>query len=422
MVAPPVVEGEHLEVTWREELRRITIDGQEFVGASFRGIPFFVEDQSKSGGRRLQVHEFPFRDDPVIEDLGGRAKRHRIEGFLVGDNYLAQRDALIAALEEPGAGILVHPEYADDLRVRAAGYTAQGNRKTAAIARISLEFIESPLDVLVLALEDSPDLQGQAVAAAQATDVASESQLTESLQIEGIPSYARESQADDIKAVAATLGETLGALELVDQERAALQVAVAEIVNDALSLVSRPEDMLNAFRSTLETVPTLIAAVPRAVVAALAFTHDTPAQEPALGDTPIRDAERANQAEVAGALRRWTITEASELAASIEYVTEGDALNDRALILERIDIQLGIAGDTVFPLLQELRAAIALAIPGNQELARVIEIQRPVALPALLLSYQLYGSTDQENGILERNGFQHPGFLSGTITVLSEAV
>lgn len=408
-------------MTWREDLRRITYEGREFVGASFRGAPFFVEEESRSGGRRLVVHEFPFRDAPIVEDLGGRAKRYRMEAYLLGDNYLDARNALIAALEEPGAGILVHPEYADDLRVRAAGYTAQSSRRAAAIARVSLDFVESPLDVIVLALEDSPDLQGQAVAAAQASDAASETQLVSGLQLNGIPSYAKESQAADIRAVATRLGEALGALELIDQERAALQASVADIVNDALSLVSRPEDMLNAFRSTLETVPQLIAAVPRAVVAALAFTHDTEKQEPALGDAPIRQTERANQIEIAGALRRWTITDASEIAATIGYVTEGDALEDRALILQRIDTQLQTAGDAVFPLLQELRASVALAIPGNRELARVLTIQRPVATPALLLSYQLYGTTGQESDIIARNGFQHPGFFSGSIDVLSEA-
>lgn len=409
-------------MTWREDLRRVRVDDVELVAASFRGVPFFVEEENRSGGRRLVVHEFPFRTEPVIEDVGGAAKRYRIDGYFVGDDYLDQRDALVEALEQEGAGILVHPEYADDLRVRAARWTTQSSRRTAALARISLELIESPLDVLTLALEDSPDLQGQAAAVAQAMDVASEAQLVENLQVEGIPGYARKSQAADIDAVATTLGEAVSALDIGAQERAAFQSAIAEIVNNALVLAGQPEAMLNAYRSTLETIPELVAAVPRRVVAALALTHDTPEQEPALGDTPIRLTERANQIEVAGSLRRWAIAEASEIAAGIIYTTESEALEDREVLVERIDVQLQTAGDAVFPNLQELRAAVSLAIPGNRELAQIIEIERPAATPALLLAFELYGTTEQEAAILARNDVQHPGFLSGVLTVLSEAI
>jgi len=252
-------------------------------------------------------------------------------------------------------------------------------------------------------------------------DVASEAQLLDGLQLEGIPSYAKQSQADDIEAVATVLGDALKSLTLSSQERAALQAQIAEIVNDALVLVGTPDIMLSAFRSTLSTVPELLAAVPRAVIAALLRAHDTATQAPAVGETPIRDAERENQAEIAGGLRRWAVAAAAEIAATVAYVTEEDALSDRQAIVERIDQQAATAGDAVFPQMQDLRATLSLAIPGNQRLARVIHVDRVGALPALLLSFQLYGTTDRETEIIERNNFQHPSFLAGRIAVLSEA-
>src|SRR5262245_27796266 len=114
-------------MTWREDLRRIAIDGRELVGASFRGAPFLVESSERSGGRRVVVHEFPLRDEPFVEDLGKRGSVFRVDGYVIGDDYLTQRDALLAALEdESGPGELVHPYHG----VRRAVCVNLGVRET----------------------------------------------------------------------------------------------------------------------------------------------------------------------------------------------------------------------------------------------------------------------------------------------------
>ncbi|EPR0211413.1 DNA circularization N-terminal domain-containing protein, partial [Escherichia coli] len=40
------------------------------VEASFRGVPFKVEDEGAPVGRRVETHEYPNRDKPYTEDLG----------------------------------------------------------------------------------------------------------------------------------------------------------------------------------------------------------------------------------------------------------------------------------------------------------------------------------------------------------------
>src|SRR5579871_3815536 len=84
--------------------------------ASFRGVPFGVLTDTDTFGRRLALHEYPMRDKPWAEDLGKRARRFQIAGFLItdslvygGGDVIAQRDAMAAAVEAAGAGALVHP-------------------------------------------------------------------------------------------------------------------------------------------------------------------------------------------------------------------------------------------------------------------------------------------------------------------------
>ena len=62
--------------------------------ASFRGVAFEVESHSESGGRRVELHEYPLRDTPYAEDLGKKAGKWQIEAFLVNgkSGYAERRD------------------------------------------------------------------------------------------------------------------------------------------------------------------------------------------------------------------------------------------------------------------------------------------------------------------------------------------
>ena len=77
--------------------------------ASFRGVPFYIERDGATTGRRLAPTEYVDRDQPDFEDLGGAIRSINITGYVVGDFA----DAGIAALEAvcviPGPGFLVLP-------------------------------------------------------------------------------------------------------------------------------------------------------------------------------------------------------------------------------------------------------------------------------------------------------------------------
>jgi prophage DNA circulation protein len=81
--------------------------------ATFRGVPFEVESDDGSFGRRTQVHEYPQRDKPYAEDLGRATRELNVTAFLVGADYLDARDKLLEALETAGPGTLVHPWYGE---------------------------------------------------------------------------------------------------------------------------------------------------------------------------------------------------------------------------------------------------------------------------------------------------------------------
>jgi prophage DNA circulation protein len=82
---------------------------QQLQPGSWRGVGFVMDAAETKAGRRVAIHEYPYRDDVWPEDLGKLPRRFSIQCYLTGDDVYQQRDALIAACEQAGAGTLVHP-------------------------------------------------------------------------------------------------------------------------------------------------------------------------------------------------------------------------------------------------------------------------------------------------------------------------
>lgn len=82
---------------------------QQLQPGSWRGCGFVLDAGQTAVGRRIALHEYPYRDDVWPEDLGKLPRRFSVQAFLVGDDVYQQRDAMIAACEQSGQGTLVHP-------------------------------------------------------------------------------------------------------------------------------------------------------------------------------------------------------------------------------------------------------------------------------------------------------------------------
>ena len=120
-------------MTWKDRLQ----------DASFRGVPFKVEEESSGVGRRVETHEYPNRDKPYTEDLGKVSLRPSLTAYGVGEDCFDQRDRLIEALNKPGPGTLVHPVYGEmsvcvDGEINVSTSSSEGR-----MVRFDLRFVEA---------------------------------------------------------------------------------------------------------------------------------------------------------------------------------------------------------------------------------------------------------------------------------------
>lgn len=405
-------------MSWRDELRRVTLpDGRLLVGASFRGVPFFVERAERTGGRRIVTHEFPLRDAPAIDDLGRRARTFPVEGYVLGDDYKSRSDALIAALEDvAGPGELIHP-YHGTRRVMCSSLTVSESTADGGMARLSLQFNEEP--TAPTAPVQVPQLASRVADAADAVDDAIRLELESSYVTAGVPGYALESAADDLRDLGVDLGARLRAEVRDAQELARLAAAIEKVVDTASALIRSPGDAITAIRALLALIEATVASAPRRIFVALMATYAAVELVLVEGETDSAELERSNQQALGSGMRQSLLVAAGIVLLDVVHASVDDAVANRSLLVAAIDEQALTAGDFAYPALMQLRAAVLLAVPGDAALARVVTVERSSSLPAMALSYQLYGHLGHEQDLVDRNVAQHPGFLVGDLKVLS---
>jgi prophage DNA circulation protein len=83
--------------------------GKDYVPASFKGVQFYCQEADIEGGRRGAEGEFPFGEQTAYADLGRKIRVFHLTAAFREDDHVSDSQALFAACESPGPGMLVHP-------------------------------------------------------------------------------------------------------------------------------------------------------------------------------------------------------------------------------------------------------------------------------------------------------------------------
>ena len=147
------------------------------VPAAFRGVVFKVQNDSQSGGRRGPTHEFPNRNTPWTEDMGRRAQRWAITGYVIGQDCISQRNNLIQALDADGTATLQHPTLGS-VQAKCDTYTVTEDKERGGIFTFQMSFSEAGS----LSFAATPNTQASAIANASALGQTAATSLDAALQ------------------------------------------------------------------------------------------------------------------------------------------------------------------------------------------------------------------------------------------------
>jgi len=111
--------------------------------ASWKGVEFFCDTSADEFGRRGDLYEYPLSDDIGYVDLGRKARRFKVEGYLIGRDQDDQSVRMALRAENPQPGILIHPLYGRQSVACVSLTTTADYRREKKRTKLSFEFIEA---------------------------------------------------------------------------------------------------------------------------------------------------------------------------------------------------------------------------------------------------------------------------------------
>jgi len=392
--------------TWRDSLK---------VQTRFRGVPFFAVESDVAVGRRTVLHEYPQRDDPYTEDLGRRARQFRVDGYVLGDDYLDQRNDLIKAFEEPGPGELNHPRYGVLWVSVLEAVSIKESSREGGIARFSVTFVEHGENQFPVTVQDTVS---QVDVAATEVEQAAADDFSEVFDVSGPETLL-------VDAMRQMQHELDGLVDMVRQYTST--EALGELLRDVVGvsdslvdLIRTPtvlaQSLLSLFGQFSLTVRRPLSAL--AELQAVFLGNQRTGAGALAGSTLAR--RQVNERARADLQRRLVLAQqgrtlAIALGASDMTANQARALRDR--VLEQIDIEVEVNDPpaAVVGALDALRLAVTRDVQARAELLRQAASYTPVAvLPSLVLAHRVYQDAARADELVSRNGVRHPAFVPAT--------
>ncbi|MFT8210855.1 MAG: DNA circularization protein [Symbiopectobacterium sp.] len=427
---------------WKDKLRP----------ASFRGVPFQVEDDEGTLGRRVQVHEYPNRDKPYTEDLGRATRRFSISAYLVGDDFFEARDRLIVAIDTPGPGTLVHPYYGEiavciDGEVRVSHSGREGR-----MCRVSFSVVEAgELSFPTAGIATSHTL------------ISSSSALNDrigavfaDLGLKGLADFTQDGVLNQAKSM---ISHITKAFDTIDSGI----TAASRLLHGDISVILKPgssgknlveaiQRMWRSGRRTVQDVSMLAQKIK--TLSGITLGHDLAPRGVWKSDRPSVQAERRHSNRIAALLRTTAIHEATwrltqlppprtamlpvnqrgkrQIHVNLSHPALHAVSSTTDSTTERIAV---VTWDSLIALRETLNQAIEheqtltlddalfldlqqLKTDVNRDIAtRLAQVEKTVTrtpetvLPALVLAANWYDNAARETDITSRNAVNHPGFM-----------
>ena len=408
--------------------------------ASFKGVPFKVDETEGQFGRRNVLHQYPYRDLPFAEDLGREVRRFSVHAFVLTQ---PEYDALVEALESEGPGTLIHPWYGSVFVQHDGQQSVTYPRAEGGRFDFRLSFVEAgennEPDVqedaggLLSGLVDDAlsqvgikfeaewlrDIDGWLDVAAQRADelmkgfeyyltplergLAGVDRLTSGgrgLLAKPIELYYRV--AGLIRKIAAPFQRDTGSSWQADKSQSAGNLAEMP----AFQVTSRP-DRDRAMLDTLRGREPQISARPQWT---LPYSRRNQTDLPPMPSS------------LADAVRRTLVLEQARGIGSHDYASQSELLSDRDLALFALHNEMQQASGRLFRALDAVQAQVVRTaqarLPTIRELAVVETLDN---LPALLVAYRVNGSIEAYEDVVARNHVRHPLFVpAGRVEVLRD--
>lgn len=389
----------------------------ELLPADFRGVPFLFDESEVTSGRKTVVHEFVNSNRRFVEDLGLLNKTFSVRGIIGGNTYIADRDSLIRALETPGPGLLTHPVFGV-LNVVAEPYTLSEVQSELGRAIFDMEFSIAQDPILPQALISSAaTVSNQASGLYQAIP-----DQFSTIYVGGNTPANYQSVLQRLNAVVAVYVKTSSGftgdpdfinpfftgLSLFNENKLSLinnsSELARQLVNLAISLdnlANTPQQRFNFGKSLFDfgDADVVINPVTQELI-------DRLANQDAVNDT----------VQLTGLVNCYRATPL------LDFLTIDDVNDTRKILDDKYNDIVNDDGSTQTTKnqLAVIRTDVRKFLDEeSKNVFRTTDVTT-TQVPATVLTYQYYGSTELLDQIIELNQIDNPVFVQGDIMLLTK--
>lgn len=430
--------------------------------ASWRGLGFAVDSSSVRRGRRVAVHEYPFRDDIWVEDIGRNVRAVAFSGFVVGDDCYVQAQALLAASETAGSGELIHPSLGSLTVALVSPMESIERKEMGRVVEIRFEFLETGLPTYP---DSSISTTDQSDVFADGTDDAAQSDFLTGMT--GATGPLAEGAAVVLAGVA-TVSAWVGQVARLAGDASLVTGAVAGLIGNFSRFASGARGALLVGATTAEQVLFALSAARVSIASACAgaeISAGTLSSDPVASATfmpsvqavpealrgacndpadavrllsilasyaplttvsvaPIGQSIYALAMAMGQGFRRAALTSLARACATYQPSSYDDALNLRIAVAPLYDAEITIAADagqdTTYQALRTLRAGVLndLIVRGS-DLSRLTTITTKSPQTSLALAYRLYRDASRSDDLIARAKPVHPAFMPTSFQALS---
>ncbi|WP_304164221.1 DNA circularization protein [Lonsdalea britannica] len=442
--------------------------------ASLRGVKFKISGDEAQFGRRVQVHEYPNRDKPYSEDLGRATRHFSVEAYVIGDDFMEQRNRLIQEIEKEGPATLIHPYYGEmSITINEPARISHTNDE-GRMCRIAFSFVEAgELSFPTAGLATGKKLSSSVSWLDECIGSA-----MEAFGLDGLPDFINDGVLDDASAMMDFVTDTFKYVDAGVTAAARLMNGDLTVLlgsgGSAMNFVNRLQTMWRAGTRLSGDTKSLVSMITG--LTGVTAGHDLAPRGVWSTDSTTTQSRKTQSNHVAQAIRVSAISEAAYTVTSLpkpaqsrsssqslltsssnalgagggaspvivtiphpavtdidtsEATTNAgtttstaaatvpswdDLTEVRESLNTAIDRELErVTDDTLFQALVRVRSDVNSDISSRLVLAaRVTERQTTEVLPAIVLAADWYDSVERADEIMARNNIQHPGFVPVT--------
>lgn len=442
---------------------------QSLRPASFRGVSFAVLAGETSHGRRVAVHEYPYRDTAWIEDMGRGVRKITVRGFIIqdsvvygGGDVIQQRLALIAACETKDAGTLIHPTLGEmTVSIPENGLRIGESLSSGRSFEFTLTCIESGLKVFAVTTTTAAvtAVKTNYLKLASTTVLSAIARIKSEIRgvTQGIKTIKNtiafwtntvESTISEVTNIGNTLKSTFGntrygrysqgstggasgangqiSADDTSDPGALVKQAMAQAITDRKNISDGVSSLNNS--TTIDEFVQRVSDVVGSVLDATGGVNERlRALETLANSLSTQYQQSSADQDVADSVNTVILVLCSgamvtaAVSASPGSRDEADALTER--VSAQLDLALVKAGDRgdddIYQALLNLRESfIATMGTTSQGLVNLVEYSSGASLPALTLANRLYQDVGRAGELIAATSVPHPAFMPTKMKVL----